>query len=224
MISSSAAEADASQVVFRYDGVLGLSLDATAISSSERTLGDLRDGRPVVVQEGTLPREGATGRFILQKGCAVGFGLPDGYDPMRPGSHRSWNHLLHAPGQHGEDYIEFCTIDTSGNYVVVGATSSPDFPSTAGTYDPVGKVNVHKDAFIGLFNRTGWLLSSTFIAGSSEEENNDMRVGSGRDPVHRRMDRIPRFPHYGRCEAAGHQWAKGWDHIEDFVRHLEPDL
>jgi hypothetical protein len=170
------AGADSSDVAFSYEGVLGLSLDASGDLVVRTDAGELRDGRPLMFQEGTLPDAGAEGHFTLLEGTRVGFGLPDGYAPGRP--------VLIDPGLvfstflggSGDESVRGPTLDGAGNILVCGVTNSPDFPTTNGSYDPEGKAGVYYDGFVARFDPDGHLIDSTYIGGSDNDEIIDVTV------------------------------------------------
>ncbi len=173
-----AAGADHDAIAFRYEGVLDLSLVDVGDLIIHTDSGDLRDGAPVVFQDGVLGAEGARGRFILREWQVVGFGLPEGYMSGRPGLIDPGILFSTFLGGTGADFVESATLDASGNIVMCGETTSADFPVTDGCYDPAGKANGLRDGFIAVLNSTGWLLASTYIGGSSEEEADDVMVGA----------------------------------------------
>ena len=60
------------------------------------------------------------------------------------------------------DYGTALVLDSEGNLAVVGTTSSPDFPTTEGTYDE--SHNGGRDVFVGKLSSAGSdLLWSTFL-------------------------------------------------------------
>jgi uncharacterized protein (AIM24 family) len=69
-------------------------------------------------------------------------------------------------GGSGLDYGYGLALDSSGNAYVVGQTSSTDFPTTAGAFQPMNRDNTN--GFVSKFNSTGTaLLYSTYLGGSS---------------------------------------------------------
>jgi len=189
-----AAGADHEAIAFRYEGVQDLSLDFAGDLIIPTDSGALRDGAPVVFQDGVLGAGGARGRFIIRDRHVVGFGLPEGYDAGRPGVIDPGILFSTFLGGTGEDYVESTTLDASGNIVMCGETTSADFPMTDGCYDPAGKANGLKDGFIAVLNSTGWLLASTYIGGSSEEEADDVRVGADGSIIVVGLTTSPDFP------------------------------
>lgn len=69
-------------------------------------------------------------------------------------------------GGSNNDYTESFAIDESGNTYIVGTTSSPDFPTTPGAFDPT--LNGGQDAFVVKLDPDGSdLIYSTFFGGIS---------------------------------------------------------
>lgn len=77
----------------------------------------------------------------------------------------------------GPQLIRDVAFDAEGNVVVVGGTSSPDFPTTAGSFDTTfggpgnGSTGAlgEMDTFVSKFSPDGTLLWSTFLGGPSYE-------------------------------------------------------
>ncbi|WP_412675522.1 SBBP repeat-containing protein [Alkalihalobacillus alcalophilus] len=66
-------------------------------------------------------------------------------------------------------------LDEGGNAYVVGYTTSPDFPTTTGAFDP--SYNGIGDAFISKLNPNGTgLVYSTYLGGSSFDEGQGIKV------------------------------------------------
>ena len=66
------------------------------------------------------------------------------------------------------DYCMAITIDSLGNAIITGVTTSSDFPTTIGAYDTT--YNLEADVFILKINQNGSkLLFSTYIGGKSDE-------------------------------------------------------
>lgn len=63
-------------------------------------------------------------------------------------------------------------VGADGAFYVIGTTFSPDFPITAGSFDPT--YNQYPDAFVTAFEPDGNLRYSTFLGGS---DSNDFGVG-----------------------------------------------
>ena len=68
----------------------------------------------------------------------------------------------------GYDYGYDIALDDFGNVCVIGATESPDFPTTTGAFDTT--LNGVEDAFVVRLNQIGNDLAfSTFLGGSSAD-------------------------------------------------------
>jgi hypothetical protein len=80
-------------------------------------------------------------------------------------------------GGSGDDYAGGITLDASNNALVVGTTSSSNFPVLGAFQPALGGVN---DAFVARLNALGSALSySTYLGGSSNESGAGIRVSSG---------------------------------------------
>lgn len=67
-----------------------------------------------------------------------------------------------------DDYPLDLEVNAAGELLILGATISPDFPTTAGAYSR--QINSSRDLVITRINATGSaVLASTFLGGSSEE-------------------------------------------------------
>lgn len=58
-------------------------------------------------------------------------------------------------------------VDANDNLFVFGRTSSANFPTTAGAYDPTNNILI--DLFITKFSATGTFLASTYLGGSGDD-------------------------------------------------------
>jgi photosystem II stability/assembly factor-like uncharacterized protein len=73
-------------------------------------------------------------------------------------------------GGSSDDSSNRIAIDAAGNIVIVGSTSSDDFPTTAGVVQRVLNTPL-RDAFVTKFNGAGHgLIYSTFLGGSGSDE------------------------------------------------------
>jgi hypothetical protein len=99
-------------------------------------------------------------------------------------------------------------VDTNGNAYVAGATSSPDFPATAGAVQTT-MPNLNEAGFVTKVNSTATqVLYSTFLGGGSRERVDGMAVdGQGRIHVtgNNRLDRLP-----DNGERVGSHVRRGW--------------
>jgi len=83
-------------------------------------------------------------------------------------------------GGSGDDSINGVALDPSGNIYVTGFTTSSDFPTTSGAFQPAHIGG--QDAFVAKINPTGsTLLYSTYLGGTSDDSGNAIAVdASGR--------------------------------------------
>ena len=90
-------------------------------------------------------------------------------------------------GGSGREFFAALALDPTGAVYVVGQTSSPDFPTTAGAYDRTfgGSLSPEvKDGFVTKLDPTGsTLLWSTYLGGSGNDAASDVAIGPGGDPV-----------------------------------------
>ncbi|MBO0359725.1 gliding motility-associated C-terminal domain-containing protein [Hymenobacter sp. BT186] len=71
-------------------------------------------------------------------------------------------------GGASDDHPHSMVVDPAGNLVILGSTSSSDFPTTTGAYDPT--YNSGSDIVVSKLNPTGTqLLASTFLGGSADD-------------------------------------------------------
>jgi uncharacterized protein (TIGR03437 family) len=104
-------------------------------------------------------------------------------------------------GGSGQDYAASVATDAQGNTYIAGLTYSPDFPATAGAFQPKLAGNgslanpdaIASDAFVARFAPNGTLLWCTFLGGSAD----DYATGVGVD-------------------AAGNVLVTGWTRSSDF--------
>ncbi|HEY6343698.1 MAG TPA: SBBP repeat-containing protein [Bryobacteraceae bacterium] len=84
-------------------------------------------------------------------------------------------------GGSGSDRANAMAIDASGNASIAGATTSLDFPVTAGAFQTVNKAAVTNNAgtaFVAELNAGGTALSySTFLGGSGKVNSGNQQVG-----------------------------------------------
>src|SRR5262249_40193606 len=80
----------------------------------------------------------------------------------------------------GGSQVDFGTriaVDAANNAYVEGNTSSPDFPTTAGAFNPTN--NGGFDVFVQKFNAAGsGLVYSTFLGGSQMEQAGGLAINA----------------------------------------------
>jgi hypothetical protein len=79
-------------------------------------------------------------------------------------------------GGSGNDFGTNIAVDSEGNVIVLGCTTSSNFPGTSGVYQSSN--GGAQDVFVAKFNNTGSLLSSTYLGGSDSEWSYGMTVDS----------------------------------------------
>ena len=82
-------------------------------------------------------------------------------------------------GGTGSDSATSLAVDSQGNAHVVGITSSPDFPATAGAMQTKCGGACVQNAFLAKFNATGESLSyATYLGGSGSDSASDVALDS----------------------------------------------
>lgn len=156
---------DPSQIRLAYSGGGALRLDSSGALVLRAGGGEIRQAPPIVYQMRDGVRRRVSASYVLHEGNEVGFAL-EGYD-RRVG-------LLIDPvlrystylGGSADEFAIWSDIDGPGNFYVTGVTSSPDFPTTSGSYQPEYRGN--DDVFVTKLNPAGTgLVWSTYIGGDS---------------------------------------------------------
>src|SRR3982751_1779100 len=158
-----------SDIRLAYDGASGLGVNAEGTLVVDTTMGELRDAAPVSYQEiggRVVPVDSA---FTVHGTRDVGFSVP---------RYRTDRELIVDPGIAYTTFLgggsheigEGIAVDAAGNAYITGTTQSPDFPTTAGSFDRNGAASNFAEAFISKLNASGTaLVYSTFIGGSDME-------------------------------------------------------
>ncbi len=167
--------ADLSAVVLRCDGVESLSLDGSGNLLMETERGTLRQKAPLTWQD--LPdggRELVTCRFRLLEGQRYGFEV-DGWNVKLPLTIDPGLVYGSFWGAGGNDAIQDLFVDAKGRVLLVGRTSSLDFPETKGAWSKKSSFKATKlwDGFVTCFSADfNTLVFSTYIGGSDAVELN----------------------------------------------------
>lgn len=106
---------------------------------------------------------GASGRFG---------GGSDGWVGVMHGSRLDFLRFL---GGRGDDWVIDRASDGHGRIFVVGQTSSPDFPVTAGAVSR--QLRGSSDGFFAVLDRTGSIIYATYLGGSGSELIRGVDVG-----------------------------------------------
>ena len=167
-------------VSYRFEGVEGLEVEPTTGDLLIHTpLGDVRDTRPIVIQEGQGSDGMLDGDFVIADDDTVAFEVPSVCSRSLP--------LIIDPSLHFSTYLggtkteRGCSVavDPAGNVFVAGPTTSGNFPVTTGAYDVTfdGYDTMVFDAFVAKFDPTGSdLLACTFVGGDGSDEAHEIEV------------------------------------------------
>ncbi len=128
--------ADASKIQFDIQGADNLSVDSNGDLVLKKGTGELHFQAPVVYQQSKGQRTKVNGNYSVGAGNRVGFALAS-HDPGKSlviDPVLSYSTFLGGRSDDGPNGI---AVDSTGNALVVGQTSSPDFPlAVLGGLDP----------------------------------------------------------------------------------------
>ena len=162
-------------VGFAYDGSEGLSLDRDGNLLVRTGLGTLIDERPMTYQVIEGKRVSVASRFVLPGGSHYGFavGAYDARQPLVIDPGLTYSTFL---GGSGTDEATGIAIDSTGSAYVAGFTTSTNFPTTPGAFQPTYNGGT-EDGFITKLNSTGSaLVYSTYLGGSGADTINAIAV------------------------------------------------
>ena len=169
--------ADPNRIMLGFKGADKVEIDAEDSLVLHATGGDIRQHKPVIYQDIDGVRREIAGGYVRKGANRVGFQLP-AYDTTRP--------LVIDPivlsystylGGSGDDSGGGIAVDADGNAYVAGRTSSPNFPTVAGAFQPTGGSTT--DAFVAKLNPAGSaLVYSTYIGGSDGDSGTGIAVDS----------------------------------------------
>jgi len=160
--------ADPRVVTLAVRGADRLQIEPNGDLAVDTAGGDLRLLRPEIYQVVDGARRNVPGKYLLEGGNRVGFQIARFdrrrqlvIDPV----------LLYSTylGGNGRDGAAGIAVDTSGNAFVTGETTSTNFPTTTGVFQPAlaGSGNV----FVTKLNATGTaLVYSTYLGGTGIED------------------------------------------------------
>jgi Beta-propeller repeat len=152
-----------SDIRLAYAGAEGVSLGRGGDLVIDTPLGALRDAAPRSFQRIDGRRVPVSSHYALA-GDSYGFAVR-GRDRSRPlviDPGISYSTYLGGSGEEGGSRI---AVDSAGAAYVTGATTSTDFPTTAGAFDTSGDTS---DAFVTKLNPAGSSLAySTYLGGTS---------------------------------------------------------
>ena len=166
--------ADPGQIKLDFQGADRLNTDASGNLVVSLAGSEVIVRAPVLYQEIEGDRQTVFGSYQLEGDTLVSFRVGT-YDPM--------HELVIDPvlvyasyfGGSGPDFPggrelgSALAVDGAGNTYVAGIAGSPDFPTTAGSFDTTLGAN-DNNIFVSKFGADGTLIYSTFLGGSSSFE------------------------------------------------------
>ena len=165
--------ASADRIALTFDGAMGVSVSGDGDLLVATGGGNLIQRRPVIYQNDHGARRTISGGYIIRRAGTVGFTIGD-YDrrlPLVIDPVLSYASYLGGVNQERGNGV---AVDAAGNVVVVGVTTSPDFP--VGNAVQSQKKGTG-DAFIAKLNPTGdALVYSTYLGGAGYDEAKDVAV------------------------------------------------
>lgn len=175
--------ADYQDIVLSYEGSHDISLDHEGNLLIKNDWGVLVDKAPLSYQEIEGRKQLLHSSFVIKHGdnSVYCFEIGKGYNPNYP--IRIDPGLIYSTyiGGNAADQGTGIAIDSSGNAYVTGITSSLDFPTTTGVFQPTFGGGF-SDAFISKLNNEGTaLIYSTYLGGSGAEFGSFIAVDSGRN-------------------------------------------
>ena len=160
--------ANPSSIALRFNGANNVSVSSDKGITLSTKLGDMYNGN-IYAYQTINGREMQVPCEFTKHGEEVKFSVGN-YDKNAPLVIDPLVYSTYFGGSAADD-INGIKLDKTGNVVVAGGTSSPNFPYTKGAYDST--TNGGMDAFISKFDKTlTTLLYSTFIGGGSDEKAN----------------------------------------------------
>lgn len=162
--------ADPGVIRIEYAGAKAIRVDADGDLVLTLDHGEVRHHAPVVYQDVDGERQAVAGRFVLGKRGRVGIEVGD-YDRRTP--------LVVDPvlsyatylGGNASDYLEDMALHSDGSVVLVGSTSSTDFPLAGSPLHT--SLSGSSDAWIARLSASGTeLVYSTYLGGSGGEHAN----------------------------------------------------
>ncbi|MGA2889018.1 MAG: choice-of-anchor D domain-containing protein [Terracidiphilus sp.] len=158
--------ADPSKIVFRLDGPTAASMSPNGDLEIRAASGSLILRKPVAYQVSVHGREPVEAKFQVGKDGTIHFDIGS-YDRSRllvidP----VYVFSTYLAGT-GTDQAAAVTTDASGNILVIGSTSSTDFPTANPLQPSLGSNN--QSVFVSKFDPTGkTLIYSTYLGGSGQ--------------------------------------------------------
>jgi hypothetical protein len=170
--------ADPSAIKFAFSGVDETTLSGSGdlqMKSAARAAALVLHG-PSIYQIENGKRKAIAGRYSLNGDRSIGITVP-AYDHSKKLTIDPVLQYSTYVGGSGDDYAATLAVDPQGNSYIIGATTSPDFPTTGTIGDPV--VSSATVPFITKIDSTGTTLSySDYFGGSGQDSANGLAVDS----------------------------------------------
>ena len=183
--------ADWSQIIVRYEGIYGLSIDPDGALHVRTPLGELVDDAPVIWQVVDGVKVPVTGRYRLLGPRRFGFAITSAVDPTRElviDPDLAWASFL-GGGAYERGFEIAC--DGEGNALLTGFTKSFNLP-TPGGFDT--SHNGSGDAFVAKVSPSGALLWSSFLGGGAYDAGYGIACDSAGNALLSGETKSPDFP------------------------------
>lgn len=171
-----APNANPAQIELSFAGAGNVSLNRSGELVIELGGGQLIEHTPVAYQDIGGRRRSVSCRYVLRGSGRVGFKL-SAYDTTKPlviDPTLSYSTYL---GGSGFDAGFAVAVDHAGNAYITGTTESPNFPTTAGSFQTSFAGN--RDVFVTKLNAAGSsVVYSTYIGGTDFDEGGGIAVDS----------------------------------------------
>jgi hypothetical protein len=174
--------ADPGQIVIAFEGAESVEVDGEGELSVQTALGEVRQHRPFIYQEGeTGARREVAGRYVVRGGREVAFELGD-YDASKT---LVIDPVLVYSTYHGGgsslDTAHGVAVDAAGNAYITGETISMDFPTSVDAFQKTyGGSNY--DAYVTKLNATGSaIVYSTYLGGTKTEYGYGIALDAARN-------------------------------------------
>ncbi|MCY2924979.1 MAG: SBBP repeat-containing protein, partial [Planctomycetota bacterium] len=159
--------ADWRQIALHYDGISGLSINADGSLAVDlgADRGTMVDDAPYIYQVIDGQKVQVPGQFVLLDDSTYSFQITGAYDATQPvviDPELAWSITL---GGSGENYGKGIAVDSSGNILVAGYTTSAGWIS--GGWNPTYGGN--GDLFVVKLSPTGGQIWGTYLGGVNAE-------------------------------------------------------
>jgi hypothetical protein len=159
---------DPNDIILNYEGADELKVDENDNLIVQTSLGNIVDSELFVYQNSDNDKNKIGSEFKLIGSKTFRFEIFNEYNKNKDLVIDPLLYSTYVGGSGGDDSYDL-RIDSNGNAYVIGATSSPNFPTTVGANDTTH--NSNDDVFVFKLNNLGSsLIYSTYIGGNSGDE------------------------------------------------------